>query len=194
MQLYQNPTILSESSVSVKLLLWAQDYCPIPKWQTQNTVRVIRVIAKPTTWKTSTVLVPGTQPITDQKLRRKCSIKVQPQWKEYKYKCWSEYPFTPFFTCFRLTFPCFPIYFWLKPLWVSVQHVHMHIHAFLWCLIFRSVLTPTFKICPYTEAHICISTVHGDMHMVFLLNRKRKHFLCNIQYVVYESLTVFVNY
>lgn len=107
MQLYQNPTILSESSVSVKLLLWAQDYCPIPKWQTQNTVRVIRVIAKPTTWKTSTVLVPGTQPITVQKLRRKCSIKVQPQWKEYKYKCWSEYPFTPFFTCFPTYFSLF---------------------------------------------------------------------------------------
>lgn len=71
--------------LSVKLLLWAQDYCPIPKWQTQNTVRVIGVIAKPTTWKTSTVLVPSTQPITVQKLWRKCSIKVQPLWKEYKY-------------------------------------------------------------------------------------------------------------
>lgn len=67
----------------MKPLLWAQDYCSIPKWQTQNTVRVIRVIAKPTTWKTSTVFVPRTQPITIEKLGRKCSIKVQPQWKEY---------------------------------------------------------------------------------------------------------------
>lgn len=100
MQLYQNPTILSESSVSVKLLLWAQDYCPIPKWQTQNTVRVIRVIAKPTTWKTSTVLVPSTQPITVQRLWRKCSIKVQPLWKEYKYKLQSRCPITLFLPVF----------------------------------------------------------------------------------------------
>ncbi len=96
MQLYQNLTILSESSVSVKLLLWARDYCPIPKWQTQNTVRVIRVIAKPSTWKTSTVLVPSAQPITDQRLWRKCSIKVQPLWKEYKYKLQSRCPITLF--------------------------------------------------------------------------------------------------
>lgn len=66
----KNPAIMLESSVSVKLLLWAQDYCPTPKWRTQNTVRVIKVIAKPTTWKTSTVLVPSTQPITVQKLCR----------------------------------------------------------------------------------------------------------------------------
>lgn len=66
----KNPAIMLESSVCVKLLLWAQDYCPTPKWQTQNTVRVIRVIAKPTIWKTSTVLVPSTQPITVQKLCR----------------------------------------------------------------------------------------------------------------------------
>lgn len=43
--------------MSEKLLLQAQDYCPLPKWQTPNTVRVIRVIAKPTTWKTAPVLV-----------------------------------------------------------------------------------------------------------------------------------------
>lgn len=46
-----------KSSMSEKLLLRAQDYCPLPKWQTPNTVRVIRVIAKPTTWKTAPVLV-----------------------------------------------------------------------------------------------------------------------------------------
>lgn len=141
MQLYQNPTILSESSVSVKLLLWAQDYCPIPKWQTQNTVRVIRVIAKPTTWKTSTVLVPSTQPITVQRLWRKCSIKVQPLWKEYKYKLQSRCPISIFL-------PVLLAYFFLslhKYVWVHVRHVHMHIHMFLWCLIRRSVLTPTFE-------------------------------------------------
>lgn len=81
----------------MKLLLWAQDYCPFPKWQPQNTVRVIRVIAKPTTWKTSTVLVPSTQTITVWKLWRKCSIKVQPLWKEYEYKPQFRCPDTLFF-------------------------------------------------------------------------------------------------
>ena len=100
MQLYQNPKILLKSSVSVKLLLWAQDYCPVPKWQTPNTVRVIRVIAKPTTWKTSTVLVPSTQPITVHKaLEKKCSIKAQPLRKEYKYLHASSIVSRPFLTC-----------------------------------------------------------------------------------------------
>lgn len=86
-------------------LLWAQDYCPIPEWQTQNTVRVIRVIAKPTTWKTSTVLVPSTHRIIVQKLLRKCSIKVQLHWKEYKYKLQFRCP--PFSTLFYLlAFSC----------------------------------------------------------------------------------------
>lgn len=32
----RNPAILSESSVSIKLLLWARNYCSIPKWQPQK--------------------------------------------------------------------------------------------------------------------------------------------------------------
>lgn len=68
MQLYQNLTILSESSDSVKLLLWDQDYCSVPKRQTQNIVTAIRIIAKATTWKTSTVLVASTQPKALEKM------------------------------------------------------------------------------------------------------------------------------
>lgn len=149
MQLYQNPTILSESSASVKLLLWAQDYCPIPKWQTQNTVRVIRVIAKPTAWKTTTVLVTRMWPITVQRLWRKCSIKVQPQWKEYKYhlQCRCRCPWGS----------ALPV--WLPSLTVSlskiiykhsVQHLHMHIHMCLWCPHLKSVNTHIRKIQLYT--------------------------------------------
>lgn len=32
----RNPAILLESSVSIKLLLWARNYCSIPKWQPQK--------------------------------------------------------------------------------------------------------------------------------------------------------------
>ena len=152
MQLYQNPTISSESSVSMKLLLWAQDYCPVPKWQTQTTVRVIRVIAKPTTWKTSAVLVPGTHRITVRKLWRKCSIKVPNQWKEYKYKPPFRCAFPPFLTC--LLFPILILLFH-KYVWVTIQHVHMHIHMFLWCFLHRSVLTPTLERYNHTLYLIC---------------------------------------
>lgn len=109
MQLYQNLKILLESSVSVKLLLWAQNYCPIPMWQTQNTVRVIRVIAKPTTWKTSTVLVSSTQPITVPELRRKCSIKVQPLWKEYNSSSGVLLLFSYLFYLLTFSFPYFAL-------------------------------------------------------------------------------------
>lgn len=54
--------------LTLKLLLWAQDYCSVPKWQTQNTVTALRVIAKPTTRKTSTVLVASTQPKALEKM------------------------------------------------------------------------------------------------------------------------------
>lgn len=32
----RNPAILLESSVSIKLLLWARNYCSIPKWRPQK--------------------------------------------------------------------------------------------------------------------------------------------------------------
>lgn len=138
-----NPVIL-ESSVCMKPLLWAQDYCSIPKWQTQNTVRVIRVIAKPTTWKTSTVFVPRTQPITIEKLGRKCSIKVQPQWKEYNLNLSSggKLQFSFYFYFHNLVSL---IFFSLTNVSVSVQHVHMHIHLSLWCFLPGLCWDPHFK-------------------------------------------------
>lgn len=155
MQLYQNPAIL-ESSVCMKPLLWAQDYCSIPKWQAQNTVRVIRVIAKPTTWKTSTVLVPRTQPITIEKLGRKCSIKVQPQWKEYNLNLSSggKLQFS-----FHL---CFPFFFSHK----CVSQCSTCAHAYSSVpLMFPpcSMLRPTFQRTHGHISYLWITSVCADM-------------------------------
>lgn len=153
MQLYQNPTILSESSVSVKLLLWAQDYCPVPKWQTQNTVRVIRVIAKPTTWKTSTVLVPSTQHITGQKLWRKCSIKVQPQWREYKYKLQFRCPVTLSYLFYSLAFSC--PYFALTQICMSESSACAHAYSYV------PLMSPS---------QVCVNThIERYNHLLYLI-------------------------
>lgn len=96
MQLYQNPTILLESSVSVKLLLWAQDYCPIPKWQTQNTVRVIRVIAKPTTWKQVLYWYPTHSLSQSKSSGENVQLKYNPSGENINYKLWFRCPFTLF--------------------------------------------------------------------------------------------------
>lgn len=132
----------------MKLLLWGQDYCLIPKWQTQNTVRVIRVIAKPTTWKTSTVSVPSTQPITVQKLWRKCSIKVQPQWKVYhlnSFRCHITL-FLPYFKGLIFASLVFPH----TEICKSQCSTCAHAYSFVPLMFHYQVCVDIWKICPNT--------------------------------------------
>ena len=117
----------------------------------------------------------GTQHTADHSpkaLQRECSIKVEPLWTEYKSQVQFRCP-TTLFLPVSLAFLILHKY-----VWVGVQHVHMHIHAFLWSVICRTVLSPTFERYAHTlyliytcicgdascAIHLFFHCPHTDMH------------------------------
>ena len=134
MQLYQNPAILLESLCLCEIVAVASGLLFNSQVADSKYSKSYKGNCKANHLENK--LCGG--PITVQKLWRKCSIKLEPQWKEYHLNPSSGVLllFLPFMTC--LIF--FLFFLPRKYVWVSIQHLHMHIHMFLWCFTPGSVL------------------------------------------------------